>query len=51
MFKVLFDRSKDWVDIEAMVASGTLDVDEAVEAVSEVLGDDPRVDRLAQLRT
>ncbi|MGI9051747.1 MAG: hypothetical protein ACR2HQ_03710 [Ilumatobacteraceae bacterium] len=51
VFKVLFDRSKDWVDIEAMVASGTLDVDEAVEAVSEVLGDDPRVDRLAQLRT
>lgn len=50
VFKVLFDRSKDWVDIEAMVASGTLDLDEAVETVNELIGEDPRTERLRGLR-
>lgn len=45
-FKVLFDRSRDWVDIEAMLDSGTLDLDELLEAVETLLGDDPRVGRL-----
>lgn len=49
-FKVLFDRSKDWVDIETMIDSGMLDVHETVEAVAALLGrDDPRVARLDQL--
>ena len=32
VFKAMFDRTRDWADIEAMVAAGTLDVD-AVGAV------------------
>jgi hypothetical protein len=31
VFKVVFDRTRDWADIEAMLAAGTLDV-EAVRA-------------------
>lgn len=50
-FKVLFDRSRDWVDIEAMLDSGTLVLGEVVEAVEALLGDDPRVDRLRELRS
>ena len=45
-FKVLFDRTKDWADIEAMLDSGTLDVDEVVAELVVLLGDDPRVERL-----
>lgn len=49
VFKVLFDRSKDWVDIESMADSGTVDADGVVRAVAELLGDDPRVGRLVDL--
>jgi hypothetical protein len=45
-FKVLFDRTKDWADIEAMIDSGTLDVDEVITELVALVGDDPRVDRL-----
>jgi hypothetical protein len=45
-FKVLFDRTRDWADIEAMIDNGTLDVDEVVATLDALLGDDPRVDRL-----
>jgi len=50
VFKVLFDRSKDWVDIETMIESETLDLDEVVRHVHDLLGDDPRVERLRALR-
>ena len=50
VFKALFDRSKDWVDIEAMVSSGAIDVGLAAERLSGLLGDDPRVARLRALR-
>jgi len=46
VFKALFDRPKDWVDIETMRDSGTLDPRAAAEAVEALLGDDPRVARL-----
>ena len=47
VFKVLFDRPKDWVDIDEMVAAGTLDRSTASRRLADVLGaDDPRVDRL-----
>jgi hypothetical protein len=46
VFKVLFDRAKDWVDIETMRDSGTLDTRAAADAIAELLGDDPRVARL-----
>ena len=50
-FKVLFDRAKDWVDIENMIASGTLDLDMVTAAVEELLGEDQRVDRLRSMRS
>lgn len=50
VFKAMFDRSKDWVDIETMVASDAIDVDLAASRLHEVLGDDPRVARLRNIR-
>lgn len=49
VFKTLFDRAKDWVDIETMRDSGTLDTGAAATAVAALLGDDPRVERLRRL--
>jgi len=47
VFKAMFDRPKDWVDIDEMVAAGTLDRLTASRRLADVLGaDDPRVDRL-----
>lgn len=47
--KVVFDRPKDWVDIDAIVADGTaVRVAEVLRWVGRVLGDDdPRYDRIA----
>jgi hypothetical protein len=50
VFKAMFARPRDWVDIEAMVEARSLDVDEAMRWVREMAGDDPRVERLAELR-
>lgn len=50
IFKVLFDRPKDWVDLAAMVESRELDPDDLVKQVDELLGDDPRVERARALR-
>ena len=46
-FKAMFDRTRDWADIEAMVGASTLDVD-AVRATLEGLlpADDERFARL-----
>lgn len=46
-FKAMFDRTRDWADIEAMVAAGTLDVD-AVRATLRTMhhDDDERFARL-----
>lgn len=46
VFKALFDRAKDWVDIQTMCESGTLDPRVAADVVEALLGDDPRVERL-----
>jgi hypothetical protein len=54
VFKMLFDRTKDWADIEEMVkyASPTLDLDEVVRWVGEIVGqDDPRIERVRRLAT
>lgn len=49
VFKVMFDRAQDWVDIEAVLEAGTVDVDAATEALGELLEpDDPRLARLAE---
>ena len=47
VFKVMFDRTRDWADLEAMAAAGTLDV-EAVRATLRTLldADDDRFARL-----
>lgn len=49
--KAVFDRPRDWVDIEAMVALGTsIHTAEALRWVGRIAGDeDPRFDRLASL--
>lgn len=49
--KVVFDRPKDWVDIDAMVAAGApLDPAEILRWVSRIAGaDDPRFARIARV--
>ncbi len=49
--KAVFDRPRDWIDIEAMIALGThIDTAEALRWVGRIAGDeDPRFDRLAAL--
>jgi hypothetical protein len=49
-FKVMFDRTQDWADVEAVLRAGTVDL----EAVRETLGTllepgDPRLARLDSL--
>lgn len=46
--KVVFDRGKDWVDIDAMIDAGTvLDAAEVVRWVGRIAGDtDPRYTRI-----
>ncbi|MGQ0625692.1 MAG: hypothetical protein ACT4PP_13725 [Sporichthyaceae bacterium] len=47
IFKALFDRAKDWLDISSMLAFGGPDVDEAIAWLSEIVGaEDARVIRL-----
>jgi hypothetical protein len=50
VFKAIFDRPRDWVDIEAMVEARSLDVDEANHWIRVMVGDDERVQKLAALR-
>ncbi|MBM3683668.1 MAG: hypothetical protein FJW83_03855 [Actinobacteria bacterium] len=48
VFKAMFDRPKDWVDIDEMAASGTLDRAVCTQRLAVLLGpDDPRVARIA----
>ena len=49
VFKALFDRTKDWADIEAMVENKAVDLQLAAELLGGLLGDDPRVARLRTL--
>lgn len=47
VFKALFDRAKDWVDIATMLDAGMVDVEEALGWLVVLLGaDDPRCRRL-----
>lgn len=49
VFKAMFDRTRDWADIEAMVGAGTLDID-AVRATLTTMIEpgDHRFDRLQE---
>lgn len=51
--KSVFNRAKDWVDIDAMlVADATVDVAEVMRWVGRIAGDtDPRYERIAALLT
>lgn len=50
VFKAFFDRTKDWADLEEMVAAGTLDVERVAGTLVRYLGpDDHRVARLLSL--
>jgi hypothetical protein len=50
VFKALFDRTKDWADIEAMVERGSLNVDEAVGWLERLVGSEaPAVRRMVSL--
>jgi hypothetical protein len=40
VFKALFDRTKDWADIEGMVEVGTLDIPQAVVWLHQMVGPD-----------
>jgi hypothetical protein len=47
VFKALFDRTKDWADIEAVVAAEAVDLDAVHEVLAEIAGhDDRRLRRL-----
>lgn len=49
VFKAAFDRTRDWADIEAMLAARTLDVDAVRDAIQATLGpDDHRLARLVE---
>lgn len=51
IFKALFDRGKDWADIEEMLRYGKVDEVEVERWLTELLGsDDARLGRLAELR-
>ncbi len=53
VFKVMFDRTRDWADIEAMLVAGTLDLGAVRRALRPMLaGEDRRFARLeeAELR-
>lgn len=45
--KAMFDRTRDWADIEAMIAAGTLDLDAVRQALESMVGGDDR--RFARL--
>ncbi|HEY4812442.1 MAG TPA: hypothetical protein VIH71_15430 [Solirubrobacteraceae bacterium] len=42
VFKAMFDRSKDWVDIEAMVEYGSIDVGKTAGRIADLDGPDSR---------
>src|ERR1700689_4950985 len=46
VFKAMFDRTKHWADIEAMVEAQSFDLDQASHWIREMVGD-RRVDQLA----
>jgi hypothetical protein len=50
VFKALFDRTKDWADIEDIAAAGALDLTRAEASLEQLLGaDSPAARRLASL--
>ena len=49
VFKVMFDRTRDWADIEAMLSANTVDLDAVRTALETMLEPgDQRFDRLTE---
>ena len=49
VFKAMFDRTRDWADIEEMIAAGSLDPDELHQALRGMAGaDDDRHRRVEE---
>jgi hypothetical protein len=47
VFKVRFDRTRDWADVEAMLTAGTLELDAVRSSLQTMLAaDDHRFARL-----
>ncbi|HAP77027.1 MAG TPA: hypothetical protein DCR14_13185 [Acidimicrobiaceae bacterium] len=46
VFKAMFDRPKDWVDIATMAESNAIDLDETADRLAALLPGDPRVERV-----
>lgn len=52
VLKAFFNRTKDWADLEAMQAAGTLNTQAVTATIIEFLGvDDERVVKLSELMT
>jgi hypothetical protein len=50
IFKALFDRTKDWADLEAIALATPEDVEEAMNTIADLIGeDDPACARLAAI--
>lgn len=49
VFKVLFDRPKDWVDVATMIEARSLDVPTTVARLESLIGTDARIERLRAL--
>jgi hypothetical protein len=50
VFKMLFNRRKDWADIAEMIAAGAGDCDEAAAWIVRLVGEgDPRLSELAEV--
>jgi hypothetical protein len=50
IFKAMFNRTKDWADLEAMIEEGSFDGDFVVSQLVELLGSqDARIERLSRL--
>jgi hypothetical protein len=50
VFKAFFNRTKDWADLEEMLAVGALNIDQTLGVLIRYLGeDDERVERLRSL--
>lgn len=51
VFKALFDRTKDWADIEAMLEVEAMDIEEASAWLGRIVGaEHPATQRMASLR-
>ena len=50
IFKALFDRTQDWADLEAIALATPEDVEEAMNSLADLVGeDDPACSRLAAI--